>query len=262
MTDLSGAVREMASLEALSEGRSCIHRRSAGAKLIFTLVFIVTVVSFPRNTLGGLLPFVFYPIVLSTLSETPGGLLFRRTALALPFAALAAISNLILLREPGAVFFGVTVSEGAISCVGILLRTFLCVWQVLLLVATTPFRELSGALRKIHLPDSFVTVLELTYRYASTLISEAGTMRTAYLLRAPGEKGVKLRHAGSFAGELLLRSFDRAERIYAAMLLRGFGTDTDRGGLRKGDGGYLLLTCVPCILLRIWSITAFWEAIL
>ena len=54
-------------------------------------------------------------------------------------------------------------------------------------------------------------------------------MTTAYRLRAPGHKGIHISAWGSFLGQLLLRSMDRAEELYSNMLLRGF----------KGEFGYV-----------------------
>ena len=47
-------------------------------------------------------------------------------------------------------------------------------------------------------------------------------MATAYRLRAPGQKGVHISAWGSFLGQLLLRSMDRAQQLYGSMLLRGY----------------------------------------
>ena len=67
-----------------------------------------------------------------------------------------------------------------------------------------------------------VTLLLLTYRYAAVLAEEANVMTQAYSLRAPGQKGIHYSAWGSFLGQLLLRSMDRAEELYSSMLLRGY----------------------------------------
>jgi len=47
-------------------------------------------------------------------------------------------------------------------------------------------------------------------------------MNIAYLLRSPDKKGIEMRDMGSFAGQLLIHSFDRAEQVYNAMKCRGY----------------------------------------
>ena len=54
-------------------------------------------------------------------------------------------------------------------------------------------------------------------------------MSTAYSLRAPNEKGIHPRVWGSFLGQLLIRTFDRAQRVYEAMNLRGFNGEYNTG---------------------------------
>ena len=59
-------------------------------------------------------------------------------------------------------------------------------------------------------------------RFILPLVCAVGLMTEAYSLRAPGQRGVHISAWGSFLGQLLLRSMDRAESLYSSMLLRGF----------------------------------------
>ena len=67
-----------------------------------------------------------------------------------------------------------------------------------------------------------------------------------------------MKHMGPFVGQLLLRSFDRADRVYAAMKCRGYGNalhvhSIPRWG--KNDCIFILVTCLPCIFLRLFNVT-------
>lgn len=239
-----------------------MHRRHPAVKLLATFAFIVIVVSFDRTELGRLIPFVFYPVILMAVSETPWPLVLRRVVLALPFALLAGISNILFDREIALSIAGIAVSTGVVSFFSILFRTFLCVTAVLILVAVTPFSQLTGQLRRMHVPDIFVTLFEMIYRYIGVLLEEASSMYTAYMLRSTEHKGLQMRHMGSFVGQLLIRSFDRAERIYGAMKCRGY----PGGGLQKGaaplvpaDYAFLTAATVPFLLLRIFDIQALYS---
>ena len=259
MADLRGAIQEIYSLEQLSEQNTCIHRRHGLIKMLSALVFIVTVVSFDRYEIGRLIPYIFYPIVLAGLSDTPWKLLGKRIALALPFVLLAGISNIIFDRTAAFTLFGFTISSGLISFFAICFRTYLCVAAVLLLVAATPFWDLSDQLRRMRFPSVFISLFEMTYRYIGTLLEEASTMYTAYLLRSPSRKGLEMRHMGSFVGQLLIRSYDRAERVYNAMQCRGYAMRNSaitRTSVTRADWLYLAAICIPCILLRFFDIAA------
>lgn len=199
-----------------------IHRSIRWQKLLVTFTYIVAVVSFDRYEIVGLVPYVFYPSVLMALSETPFGILMKRLAIRLSFVLFAGFSNILFDTEPAAAIGALTITSGMLSCASILFKTCLTVMAVLLLVSTTTMRELSRQLLRLHVPEIIVMLVTMTYRYLSILLAEAATMHTAYLLRAPEEKGIATRRMGSFAGQLLLRSIDRAERVYLAMKCRGF----------------------------------------
>ena len=69
-------------------------------------------------------------------------------------------------------------------------------------------------------------------------MGEASAMSQAYSLRAPGQKGIHISAWGSFLGQLLLRSMDRAQELYSSMELRGFRGEyfySDIPACRVGD---------------------------
>ena len=80
-----------------------------------------------------------------------------------------------------------------------------------------------------------VALFLLTYRYVYVLIEELANMITAYKLRAPEHKGIHVSAWGSFLGQLLLRSMDRAEELYNSMELRGFKGDFKYASCKGAD---------------------------
>ncbi|MDR2370404.1 MAG: energy-coupling factor transporter transmembrane protein EcfT [Treponema sp.] len=203
-------------------GGSPVHRLHPLAKIISALVYVAAVISFPSRNVSGLVPLCFYPVVMMALSGTPPGPLLSRFLLALPFAVMGGLSNLILLRESAFTLGAFTVTTGMVSAFSILLKTFLTVTSVLVLAASTPFTKTAAALQAACMPRILSLQFIMTWRYLSVLLGEASTVNTAYMLRSPGGRGIKMKDMGSFLGRLLLRSIDRAERVYAAMKCRGF----------------------------------------
>jgi cobalt/nickel transport system permease protein len=99
-----------------------------------------------------------------------------------------------------------------------------------ILVETTATTSLIGAIRKLGAPHSVNLVASLMLRYIAMLNEEFGRMSRARLARAGGPlSGVALFEVhGNQVGLLLIRSWERAERIHRAMLSRGFdGTMPD-----------------------------------
>jgi cobalt/nickel transport system permease protein len=261
-------------LEQLSGGGSCVHRLHPRAKLFAALIFIVTVVSFDRYALERLAPYIFYPALLTALSETPQSMLFKRFLIALPFCLFAGAGNVLFDRAAAFTAGGFAVSFGALSLATIILRTYLCVTAVLLLVATTPFASLTREMRRAKCPPVFITMFEMTYRYIGVLLCEAYTMSAAYSLRSANRKRSAARTApiaprdmGSFAGQLLLRSFARAERVYRAMKCRGYHSRAqenrprDTAAFCARDIVFLSGVFSCCVIFRAFDVNAFAAAL-
>jgi cobalt/nickel transport system permease protein len=253
MPDISARVHELRALENLSAGRTAVHCLHPLAKLLSAFVFIVFVASFGRYDFARLTPYLFYPFVMMALAELPYKLLLSRVLIALPFCLFAGISNVIFDKAAAFEISGVTISLGALSLATILLKMYLCVMAALLLVATTPFTELAAQLRRLRVPMVFVLIFEMTFRYIGVLMEEVHSMTTAYKLRSGNKKALEMRHMGSFAGQLMLRGFDRAERVHAAMRCRGYSlthVPPARRRLQYTDALVFAAVCLPSLLLR------------
>ena len=253
---------EIDRLERLSSGSSPIHRVHPKAKIITTAFYIVTVISFPRYDISALLPFLLYPAVLMSLSGTPYKPLLFRLLVALPFSLMAGVSNIFLIPETALTIANTEISFGLLSFVSIMLKTLLTVFAVLILASTTSFIETGHQLVLMGLPKILILQLMMTYRYTGVLLGEVLTMTTAYLLRAPRNKAVKMRDMGSFLGQLILRSVDRAERVYQAMKCRGFD-GIYRGKTPKtfsvSDYIYTITLSALMLFLRFFNLSLFFA---
>lgn len=253
MADIRGKITEIYSLEQLSQKNTVMHRIHPLPKILVTMVYIICVMLQGRYNVFALAPFLFYPILTMALGEIPFTMIGKRALIALPFGLFIGISNIVLEPQPYMQIGRITLSYGVMSCLMILMRIALCVSAVLILVAITPFSRLTGQLRRMHVPVIFVRLIEMTYRYIGVLLMEADTMLLAYRMRNPKVKWPMIGDMGSFIGQLFLRSYDRAERIYQAMQCRGYGKenlDIYKMPLKALDflfligvsGAYILLT--------------------
>lgn len=122
-------------------------------------------------------------------------------------------------------------SEGLQSLM-LLGTRFLCILTLgLVLIGTAPFLSLVRALRAWGLPVLLADMMLLSYRYLYEIGGEFKTMRTAMKLR--GFRGSQLTRRtltvlAGLAGSLLVRSYEKSERVYSAMRLRGYGTHPQR----------------------------------
>ena len=95
---------------------------------------------------------------------------------------------------------------------------------VILLMATTPFGELMHVLEQGRVPRVFLRILALLYRYLFIVVDEAEKMQLAVACRSTGRMPARRwrRMIGNAVGTLFLRSLERGEAVYQAMLARGF----------------------------------------
>ncbi len=208
-------------LDDLARRQNPINSLHPLVKLLTTVIYLAVVVSFGRYEISGLIPFTFYPILIFSLADLPAAQIFKRIAWVLPFIIGIGIFNPVFDHKT-VWFLGFTISRGWLTFLSLFIKCILTVTAGILLIATTGMDRLGAAMRMIRFPRIFVLQLLLTYRYISVLGEEMARMFRAYSLRAPGQKGIQSKAWGSFAGSLLLRSYDRAQRVYAAMCLRGF----------------------------------------
>lgn len=112
---------------------------------------------------------------------------------------------------------------GLYAAWGIVVKGTLGVAASLTVAATTTARELPLALSRLGVPGTVISMLTLMIRYIDVLSTEANRMRMARISRGDSPRG--LHQAGAIAksvGALFLRSYERGERVYLAMLSRGY----------------------------------------
>ena len=257
------SIRDLREMDELASGDSPIHRICAGAKLLVTVAYIAAVVSFDKLNMSGLIFMVFYPVILFAVSGSAMSACFYKLRFVLPLVCAVGIFNPILDRTPAFAVGSFVVTTGMISMVTLMMKGVFCLMASYLLMSTTRIEAVCGALRAIHVPGELVTLLLLTYRYAAVMAEEVAVMSEAYRLRAPGQKGIHYSAWGSFLGQLLLRSMDRAEELYASMLLRGYHGEfyyAQQKGWALSDGIYAAVCCALFLLTRFMNLTQLMGA--
>jgi len=242
MSKVSNAWAELREMDELSAQDSPIHRLHPLAKLLVTLTYIFVVVSFPKYAFSALVVMVLYPVLTFQISGIPVRLCFHKLRVMLVLVCAVGVLNPFFDRAPILAVGGVTITGGMLSMATLILKGVFALTASFLLIATTPIDRLCAALRQLNVPGILVTLLLLTYRYISVMLREVSIMTDVYALRAPGQKGIHVSAWGSFLGQLLLRSMDRAEELYQSMELRGFQGEFYYAG--SGKFGVKSLCCV------------------
>ncbi len=199
-----------------------VHRLDARALIVATAGFLLTVMSFPRYEISALVPLCLYPAVLMARAGLPARYLLRKVAMAAPFAIVLGMFNPLMDRQSMLQLGHLTLSGGWISFCSILLRFALTVMAALILVSCTGIHRLCAGLEQLGLPRVLTVQVLFLYRYFFVIGDEAIRMTRSVAMRSGGAPPLPWRLFGTLAGHLLLRAMDRAQRIYRAMLSRGF----------------------------------------
>jgi cobalt/nickel transport system permease protein len=217
------------------EGKSPIHQLDPRVKVVVTVLFILSNVLLPD---GAWLAFLLaWGLILLTSVLAGLGLDYaiKRSFVALPFA-LAAVT--VIFNLPGKPLFTwdlgpwqlVATDAGMVRFASIVVRTWLSVQMAILLTATTQFPDLTHALHHLRVPKLLVAIISFMYRYLFVLTDEAMRLMRAREARsarstaggAGGSIVWQARVTGNMVGQLFLRSYERSDRVYNAMLARGY----------------------------------------
>ena len=253
MNKMQKALRELSEMDALAARRSPIHTLHPTVKLGSTILYILVTLSFDKYDLGGLVPMVLWPVLLYQISGIDVRSCFYKLRIILPLVMAVGLFNPFFDRTPVLQLGSFVITGGILSMLTLMLKGVFCLMASFLLMATTPIDSLCAALRILHVPGMLTTLLLLTYRYVGVMTEELAVMTDAYHLRAPGQKGIHISAWGSFLGQLLLRSMDRAQELYSSMLLRGYHQHFHYADIKpfyRRDALYLLVSAAVCFLLR------------
>lgn len=257
MPDIRKAALEIREMDSLANMSSVIHSLNPLVKLIVTIAYIFIVASFGKYQLSGLFPMILYPAFLFSLSGISVKICMYKLRFMIPLVCAVGIFNPLIDRNILFSVGAISITGGMVSMITLMLKGILCICASFLLAATTPIDMICMSLRKLHVPKYIVSLILLTYRYIATMVEEVSIMNTAYQLRAPGQKGIKISAWGSFLGQLLLRSMDKAQDVYRSMQIRGYNGEfkyVRTVPLKRTDVIYFLACIVLFLIVRFINV--------
>ena len=230
MGKFENAIHEMCAIENQAGEDDFLNNIHALAKLFVTVLYVCMVTSFPKYNVTGLVGMIIYPLIIFN-----------------PFFD----RNVLLTMG------GVKITGGEISMVTLMIKGILAVIAIYILIITTTIDRVCMALRKIHIPEIIVMIIQLIYRYINVLLKETKRIVEAYSLRAPDQKGINFKAWGSLPGQLLLRSIDRATDVHNSMSLRGYNFNNVRirnYKLSSRDYVWMILWTLVIIAFRVYPV--------
>ncbi|MFE9632296.1 cobalt ECF transporter T component CbiQ [Streptomyces sp. NPDC006463] len=204
-------------------GHSPVHALPPHCKLAATFAFVVVVVSTPREAVWA---FGLYAVLLAGVAaaaRVPAGFLLRRLLIEIPFVAFAVLMPFVAEGERVDVL-GLSLSvSGLWGAWNVLAKGTLGVAASVLLASTTELRALLLGMQRLKLPPLLVQIASFMIRYGDVVTGELRRMSIARRSRGFEARGI--RHWGVLAktaGALFIRSYERGERVYLAMVSRGY----------------------------------------
>jgi cobalt/nickel transport system permease protein len=212
--------------ETLADAASFLGRVDARVKIILAVLWSLNVSWLHENS--GALAALCGAVVLIVMARWPRRNLINRLMTINLFFLFMWLMLPFSFSSPGRVVATLgpleVTREGLDLAALLTLKGNAIVLAVLAVLGTSPLYVLAAAGRKLRFPEKLVSLFLLTVRYYQVIFTEYQRLRNA--MRARGFKlGLNrncLRGVSNLVGSLLVRSFDRADRVHRAMLSRGY----------------------------------------
>jgi cobalt/nickel transport system permease protein len=222
-------------------------------KVAAALLTVLAVVAAPRESAWAYAAFAALLAALTARAGVAAGFLLRRLALEVPFVAFALALPFLGGGERVALGPLSLSTEGLWAAWNILVKATLGLWVTLLLAATTPVADILRGLERLKVPAVITTIAGFMVRYGDVILGEARRMRIAREARGYDGRWLwEARALAGTAGALFIRSFERGERVYLAMLARGFaGSLPELNGEAATRRQWLGALSVPAVTAAI-----------
>tara|TARA_Y100000816_G_scaffold253486_1_gene205078 strand:- start:18 stop:782 length:765 start_codon:yes stop_codon:yes gene_type:complete len=141
---------------------------------------------------------------------------------------------------------------GVNEMISILIKITLCVTLAIILTATTSNIEIIYGLQKLKVSPLLISILSFAIRYIDVFIDEVKRVKISMRSRGYSEKGIRTLKPLAFAsGALLIRGYERGERVYNSMISRGFRGTLELEERQFNSSNLILLISVFSVVICI-----------
>ena len=235
---------------------SPIHRLDPRAKIVGLAGITLVAVSTPPRAWPVFAACALALAAIAAVARVGHATLWPRVRVIVPLVVFAAAfvpfvrggpavqAGPLALSEAGLTTFALVTAKATIGALG-----------AVLLSATTSFPDILHGLERMRVPRLLTVIAAFMYRYVFVIADEARRMRSALAARA-----YRPRHLGQVAAlgrlvtGLFLRSYERGERVYVAMVARGYAGTMPRLAVlafRRADTAFLLALTLTLVPLRV-----------
>ena len=204
-------------------GTSRVHALEAHIKVAAMLAFVLAVVATPREAFWA---FGIHAVLLGIAARAariPAGFIGRRLLVLIPFVLFAVFLPFLGTGARTDVL-GISLSvEGLWGAWTILAKATLGVTASIVMAATTEVPDILQGLDRLKVPRLLTAIAGFMIRYLDVVRGEMHRMRVAMRSRGYDPRWIwQGRALATSAGALFIRSYERGERVYQAMVARGY----------------------------------------
>ncbi|MGF1616598.1 MAG: cobalt ECF transporter T component CbiQ [Acidimicrobiia bacterium] len=202
---------------------SPVHRLPPETKVLSAFLFVAAVAVTPREAIWAFGAYAAMEAAVVGVSRVPVRFVLARLIAVAPFVFFALFLPFIGVGKD-IDFLGISLSsEGVWAMWNILAKAALGATASILLAATTEVPEIVKGFGRLRVPPVITGIASFMIRYLEVIAGELTRMRTAMIARGYDPRWLsQARPIAASAGTLFVRSYERGERVYDAMLSRGY----------------------------------------
>lgn len=230
-------------------GHSLLHRLAPEVKVAAAVAFIAAVAVTPRYAVWAFGVQATCVVGAISVAGLPPRFVARRLVAIAPFVAFALLIPFVAGGDRTDVL-GLSLSrEGLWGAWNVLAKATIGASVSIVLAATTEIPRLLTGMSRLRVPATLTAIASFMVRYLEVVAGEFGRMRTAMAARGYAPRWLwQVRPVATAAGALFVRSYERGERVHAAMLSRGYsGTMPDLGDQRPTSREWALGGLLPAV---------------
>lgn len=200
-----------------------LHRLPPECKLAAALLFILAVVATPREAFWAFGVYAVLVLAMSRAAHISLAAFARRLTLEVPFLAFAFLMP-FFGTGPQVEVLGVSVyREGLWAGWNIVAKGTLGLGTSIVLAATTQVPELLVGMERLRVPRTFTAIAGFMVRYLDVIVADLHRMKVARESRCYDPRWIwQVRAVAAGAASLFIRSYERGERVFLAMVSRGY----------------------------------------
>ena len=224
-------------------------------KIVSTFMIVLSIAFLSLESTVSIMVQTLIVLLMINLSKIKVSTYFKRLSIDIPFVLFALFLPFLSKGDNTVIFefFSLRIYEtGFYEMISILIKITLCVSLAIVLTATTSNIEIIYGLQKLKISPLLISILSFAIRYIDVFIDEFKRVKVAMKSRGYDQKGLKgLKPIAYASGALLIRGYERGERVYNSMISRGFKGTLELEAREFNSSNLILIISVFSIVICI-----------